>query len=393
MNLFDAFAVLLVVVAVLLGYRSGALPQVGGLIGALIGGAVALLAVPLLEEPLTRVDPGIRPYLVLVGLFGAVIIGESIGSALGAWAGQGVRRSVFSGLDRLGGSLFAGAQALLVLWLAGGLFAAGPMPRLAEAAQTSTVIRTLNATLPPPTELAFGLGRLLDDTGLPRVFVGFEPLPAPPVERPDDPQAQSIAAAAEASTLRIASGPCGALESTGSGFVISPGYVVTNAHVIAGGRAIRVTGIGGIYDATPVLFDPDFDIALLRVPNLVAFALPLANNDPDRGAQAAVLGYPNGGPLRIVSAAVADRYRANGQNIYGTTLVQREIVEIRSDIERGNSGGPLMLADGTVGGVVFAEARTDDEVGYALAPTAVARRVNPFIGSTEPVDTGECLLL
>jgi S1-C subfamily serine protease len=392
-NLFDAFAVLLVVVAVLLGYRSGALPQVGGLIGALIGGAVALLAVPLLEEPLTRVDAGIRPYLVLVGLFGAVIIGESIGSALGAWAGQGVRRSVFSGLDRLGGSLFAGAQALLVLWLAGGLFAAGPMPRLAEAAQTSTVIRTLNATLPPPTELAFGLGRLLDDTGLPRVFVGFEPLPAPPVERPDDPQAQSIAAAAEASTLRIASGPCGALESTGSGFVISPGYVVTNAHVIAGGSAIRVTGIGGMYDATPVLFDPDFDIALLRVPNLVAFALPLANNDPDRGAPAAILGYPNGGPLRIVPAAVADRYKANGQNIYGTKLVQREIVEIRSDIERGNSGGPLMLADGTVGGVVFAEARTDDEVGYALAPTAVAERVKPFIGSTEPVDTGECLLL
>ena len=393
MNLFDAFAVLLVVVAVLLGYRSGALPQVGGLIGALIGGAVALLAVPLLEEPLTRVDPGIRPYLVLVGLFGAVIIGESIGSALGAWAGQGVRRSVFSGLDRLGGSVFAGAQALLVLWLAGGLFAAGPMPRLAEAAQTSTVIRTLNATLPPPTELAFGLGRLLDDTGLPRVFVGFEPLPAPPVERPDDPQAQSIAAAAEASTLRIASGPCGALESTGSGFVIAPGYVVTNAHVIAGGRAIRVTGIGGIYDATPVLFDPDFDIALLRVPNLVAFALPLANNDPDRGAPAAVLGYPNGGPLRIVPAAVADRYPANGHNIYGTKLVQREIVEIRSDIERGNSGGPLMLDDGTVGGVVFAEARTDDEVGYALAPTAVGQRVKPFIGSTEPVDTGECLLL
>ena len=54
MNLFDAFAVLLVVIAVLLGYRSGALPQVGGLIGALIGGGIAVLAVPLLEEPLSN---------------------------------------------------------------------------------------------------------------------------------------------------------------------------------------------------------------------------------------------------------------------------------------------------------------------------------------------------
>ena len=393
MNLFDAFAVLLVVAAVLLGFRSGALPQVGGLIGALIGGAVALLAVPLLEEPLSRIDADVRPYLVLAGLFGAVIVGESIGSSLGAVAGQGVRRSVFSGLDRLGGSLFAGAQALLVLWLAGGLFANGPMPRLAEAAQTSAVIRTLNATLPPPTELAVGLGRLLDDSGLAQPFIGFEPLPAPPVERPDDPQARSIAAPAERSTLRIASGPCGGLESTGTGFVVAPGYVVTNAHVIAGGSVIRVRGIDGTYDATPVLFDPDFDIALLRVPNLTAFALPLAHEDPDRGMPAAVLGYPNGGPLRIVSAAVADRYAANGRNIYGTELVRREIVEIRSDIERGNSGGPLMLADGTVGGVVFAEARTDEEVGYALAPTAVAERVTPFIGMTEPVGTGECLLL
>ena len=393
MNLFDAFAVLLVVAAVLLGFRSGALPQVGGLIGALIGGAVALIAISLLEEPLSTVDPGIRPYLVLVGLFGTVIIGESIGSSIGAWAGRGVRRSVFSGVDRLGGSFVAGAQALLVLWLAGGVFASGPMPRLAEAAQTSTVIRTLNATLPPPTDLAFGLGRLLDDTGLAQPFIGFEPLPAPPVERPDDPQAQSIAAAAEASTMRIASGPCDGLESTGTGFVVAPGYVVTNAHVIAGGQRVVVTGIGGTYDAEPVLFDPDFDVALLRVPNLVALALPMAAHDPERGMPAAVLGYPNGGPLRIVPAAVADGYEATGRNIYGTERVRRQIVEIRSDIERGNSGGPLMLADGTVGGVVFAEARTDEEVGYALAPTAVAERVNPFIGSTEPVPTGECLLL
>ena len=72
--------------------------------------------------------------------------------------------------------------------------------------------------------------------------------------------------------------------------------------------------------------------------------------------------------------------------------MRRDIIEIRSDIERGNSGGPLVLADGTVGGVVFAEARTDDEVGYALSPTEVAARIRPFIGQTEPVATGDCLL-
>ena len=244
MNLFDAFAVVFVVIAVLLGLRSGALPQIGGLVGALIGGGLAIVAVQLLEEPLTDVDPTVRPFLVLIGLFGAVIIGESIGSSIGVWLGSGLRKSVFSGVDRLGGGLIAGVQALLVLWLAGGLFALGPMPRLAQAAQTSTVVRTLNDTLPPPDELALELGRLLDGSGLPDVFVGFEPLPAPPVERPDDPEALAIAAVAEASTLRVAAGTCG-LESTGSGFVVAPGYVLTNAHVIAGGRTIRVNSATG----------------------------------------------------------------------------------------------------------------------------------------------------
>jgi uncharacterized membrane protein required for colicin V production len=389
-NLFDAFAVVFVVIAVLLGLRSGALPQIGGLVGALIGGGLAIVAVQVLEEPLTDVDPTVRPFLVLIGLFGAVIIGESIGSSIGVWLGSGLRKSVFSGVDRLGGGLIAGVQALLVLWLAGGLFALGPMPRLAQAAQTSTVVRTLNDTLPPPDELALELGRLLDGSGLPDVFVGFEPLPAPPVERPDDPEALAIAAVAEASTLRVAAGTCG-LESTGSGFVVAPGYVLTNAHVIAGGRTILVSSAAGRYDATPVVFDPELDVALLRVPDLLAPALQLAGDAPSRGTPAAVLGYPGGGPLRIVAAAVADTYTARGRDIYSTEYVRREIVEIRSDIDRGNSGGPLMLPDGTVGGVVFAEARTDDEVGYVLASRAVSERIAPAVGRTEPVATGECL--
>jgi hypothetical protein len=49
------------------------------------------------------------------------------------------------------------------------------------------------------------------------------------------------------------------------------------------------------------------------------------------------------------------------------------------------------MADGTVGGVVFAEARTNDQVGYALTPTSVATAVEPRIGRTGAVDTGACI--
>jgi S1-C subfamily serine protease len=67
------------------------------------------------------------------------------------------------------------------------------------------------------------------------------------------------------------------------------------------------------------------------------------------------------------------------------------VLELRAAIEQGDSGGPFVLVDGTVGGVVFAESRVDEEVGYALAATAVATRVAPAIGRTSPVDTGPCL--
>ena len=55
------------------------------------------------------------------------------------------------------------------------------------------------------------------------------------------------------------------------------------------------------------------------------------------------------------------------------------------------SGGPLVMLDGTVGGVVFAESRTDDTVGYALDPEDVAVAIGPDLDATEAVDTGPCI--
>jgi S1-C subfamily serine protease len=71
--------------------------------------------------------------------------------------------------------------------------------------------------------------------------------------------------------------------------------------------------------------------------------------------------------------------------------VIRDILELRAPIEPGDSGGPFLLADGSVGGMVFAESRTDPGIGYALDPLAVADRVNPLLGRTAAVDTGACL--
>jgi S1-C subfamily serine protease len=393
-NPIDAITLLLIVVAAILGWRSGAIPQVAGLIGAVAGGAVAILAFPYIADPLSGVDPAFRPVVVLVGLVGAVAIGESVGAGLGRLATSRLGDGLLGATDRAIGSGFGVVQALLIVWLAGSLLAEGPVQRLAETAGGSTAVRTMATILPPPTEIAVGLGGWLDATGLPDVFVGFEPLPAPTVDRPNDPTARAIAAAAEASTVKVSAATCG-LSSVGTGFVIARGYVVTNAHVIAGAgaRGIRVHAPGGkTLDAVPVAFDPKLDIALLHVDGLQARSLTFAKHDPERGALGATLGYPGGGALTILPAAVAGRYPATGHDIYGTAKVRRQILELRAGIDRGDSGGPLVLEDGSVGGVVFAEARTNADVGYALTATEVSAAVEPDVGATHAVDTGACVL-
>ena len=393
LNPVDLIAIGLVILAAILGFRSGALPQIGGLLGAIGGGVLAVLALPWFEQILRDVDPTLRPLIVLTGLLLAVGLGETIGSSIGRRMARALGTGVLSAADRVGGTIFGMVQALLVIWLVGNIAALGPIPRLAELAGSSTTVRTLTAVLPPVSEVAGEFGDLLDASGLPDVFVGFEPLPAPEVDRPNDPKARAIAADAEASTLKVSAGTCG-VGSVGSGFVIADGYVVTNAHVVAGADAdaIRVSDAEGrIFDATPVLFDASLDIALLRAARLDLPALRFASVEPPRGALAAALGYPGGGTLTIVPAAVSGRYTATGLDIYGDTRVRREILELRAAIERGDSGGPLILENGTVGGVVFAESRTNEDVGYALSPVAVAARVSPGIGRTTPVDTGSCL--
>lgn len=393
MNPFDLLAILVVVAALLLGFRSGALPQVGGLLGAIGGGALLIVALPLIIEPLMGLEPQIRPIVVLGVLLAAVGLGESIGSAVGRALARNLGTGVLGAADRVAGMFVGVGQALLVIWLAGGLLAIGPVPRLTEAAQTSTAVRTLNTILPSPESFAADLGGLLDASGLPDVFVGLDPLPRPPVDRPTDATTRAIGAIAESSTFRIVAATCGR-QTSGSGVVVASGYVVTNAHVVAGAGsdAVRVAGANGaLADGVVVLFDPALDIAVIHAPRVQAIALDFATIDPGRGAVGAALGYPGGGALTIIPAAVTGTYRATGRDIYGEATVRRDLLELRAAIDRGDSGGPFVLADGTIGGIVFAEARTDPDAGYALTARSVDVAVAPAIGRTRHIDTGPCI--
>jgi S1-C subfamily serine protease len=166
----------------------------------------------------------------------------------------------------------------------------------------------------------------------------------------------------------------------GSGWVVAPGLVVTNAHVVAGQRDTTAAGRG----AQAVAFDARNDIAILRVDGLNA--RPLEQAEPDEGTPVAIAGYPESGPLTAVAGRVGQTSTALSEDAYGRGPVTRRLTSFRGRVRRGNSGGPLIDGAGRVVGTVFAS-RTGSQAGYAVPPDLVREAVERARG---PVSTGDC---
>ena len=390
MNPLDLVAILLLVIAVILGVRSGALPQVLGLGGAAVAALTGLAILPTAAPLLDGLPAAIRAIIVLSVLLGLVGLGEALGASFGRQASQALGAGLWSAFDRVMGGLVGAAQAVLILWLAGGVIASGPFPNLSKLAQQSAALRIVDGFLPPPTEIVLELGQILDDSGLPNVFIGLEQLPAPDVDLPSDALAREIGSRAAGSVLRVVADGC-ELRASGSSFVIAPEYLVTNAHVVTGARSVIVQTSGDSFEAVPVLIDLELDVALLWARGVTADPLVFAPDEPNRGTLGATIGYPGGRQETVEPATVAATYFATGLDVTGTERVTRRIVELRATVVPGDSGGPLVLEDGTVGGVVFAESRVDPKVGYALSPIDVLERVAPAFGRTEAVAPGPCM--
>ena len=391
MNPLDLIVLALLLLGLIAGARAGFLGPVLGLLGAIAGFGLALLLSTALREPLGQVEQPTRALLTLLGLGAFVLGGEALGAAIGAQMSHGLRRSALRPVDAVGGALVGAAHVALLVWLVGGALAAGMAPALGPAARESVAIAVVGERLPPPLTIAGRLLALLDTTDLPPLFGGLEPPPAEPVDLPDDAEARALAESALPSTGRVSSSGCGVGLSVGSAFFISSTHAVTNAHVVAGSSDTTVTLGGSVHEADVVAYDPTADLALLHVPSAAAPALGLAPEVPGRGSTGVAVGYPGGGDLTVTAAAVTAAHRIAGPDIYGQGAHDRSVVELRAAIRQGNSGGPLVVEPGVVGGIIFGGSRLSPEVGYAIGPDEATQRLGPFIGSTQPVSTGDCL--
>jgi S1-C subfamily serine protease len=67
------------------------------------------------------------------------------------------------------------------------------------------------------------------------------------------------------------------------------------------------------------------------------------------------------------------------------------VYELQAVVRAGNSGGPFVLVDGRVAGVVFAASTTDEGIGYAIPTTVAISDLRSAIGLIQRVSTGPCL--
>jgi S1-C subfamily serine protease len=295
-------------------------------------------------------------------------------------------------VDKAAGAGVGGALFLLVVWVLAAVLAQGPVPVVAQQIRGSTAIRALDTALPAHPDVVGRVAALLDEQGFPSVFAGLgRAITAPPVSPAADEAVRAAAAAGQPSTVQIRASGCGVTIGFGSGFVTRPGFVVTNAHVVAGFGQLRVRDNAGEHAAVAIYVDPVLDIAVLAAPDVTAPPIGWADTAATRGTEGATLGFPGGRSEMVVRpATVQARVDAIGRDIYGQGTAAREVLALAAPVQQGDSGGPFVTREGLVAGVVFAGDPTDGRTGYALSAEQVRPGIDRAITAHQQADVGAC---
>jgi S1-C subfamily serine protease len=388
----DLLIIGLMLLAAVHGLRLGALIQIltfGGFwLGFLLG---ALIWTPLLKTP----HDSTTRSLVIIGLVLATASGLGyVGRIIGTYSNITLRRHHLGNVDAAFGVGVAVVAVLLSVWLVAAVISS-PNSRftsLDAAVNRSDILHSIDSILPQAPSIFNDLQNFLNDQGFPQVFSTLTPPSTPNVAPPTTAQTRALADPAVFSTVKILGTAC-TNEQEGSGFVVGPGLVATNAHVIAGegpGNTQVVVG-GTAYAATPVYFDPSFDLAVLKTSAPLGPVLTISPSLTPDGTQAALLGYPEDGPLSVNPASVTQEVTAIGKDIYNSGTVTRGVYALAALVQPGNSGGPLMGPGGQVIGVIFSRSTVYSDVGYALTSPGVLSRVQVAEQHHGAVSTGACI--
>lgn len=382
MTLLDWAIILGIIACAIWGFRQGAVLGISSLVGFIGGTLVGVnLAAKLLE------NGNDSPYTPLLALVAALISGGLL-AELALMIGYRIRvRFTSRGANRVDGALGAVLLAMFAIGLvwvgAAAITQSRANQELRREIRTSAVIKEINAVFPPSSGILEAIARI---DPVPQINGPSANVGPPPEAITSDPDVMRAAQ----STVRVLGTACG-YGIEGSGWVAAGGVVVTNAHVVAGelDTSVQLVGNGTQLRAQVIWFDAKNDLAVLYAPGLLAQPLTLIAQT-EKGTPGAIIGYPLNGPQKITAARFGATSTVISDDIYGKGPVTRRMTTFRGTVRHGNSGGPIVDADGNVRSTVFAaKSDSDNTSGFGVPGEQIAEALAQ-IDINRPVSTGNC---
>ena len=388
MNWLDAVLLVTFAVYAYAGWVHGFVSNVFSAGGLLLGFLVGIAGAPHVfsREGSTEATSAV---LSLVTVFVCAALGNFLGTLSGRAAR--INRGTARKVDAVLGAAFGAVVVMAASWALGYAVSASSLPYVSTAVRDSTVLARVNVLMPSRAGEAL---RSFTDTLTVDVFPQYlDPFQVEIIRDTEAPDEQALkrpgVRAAKKSVARVLGTAECRRTIEGSGFVIAPERVMTNAHVIAGVERPSVTIGDRRLRARPVWFDRDLDLAVLDVPGLNGTPLRW-DTTAEQDDPAVVLGFPENGPFDARAARIRSRLDLRGPDIYGQGRVTRDVYSIRSLVRSGNSGGPLISERGHVVGVIFAASISDPQTGYAVTASEARAVARKALATDRTVSTGSC---
>ena len=165
---------------------------------------------------------------------------------------------------------------------------------------------------------------------------------------------------------------------TGSGFIIENHIIVTNAHVIEGGKMVTVRKLsdGTRYMARVLAVANDVDLAFITVDDEEFWGnyveLEISSQLVRFQDEVQVVGYPQGGDTVCVTEGVVSRI---DYDAYSQSSKRNLVIQVDAAINGGNSGGPCLF-NGKVCGVAFQGLNHAQNVGYIIPAKILIKMLN-----------------
>jgi uncharacterized membrane protein required for colicin V production len=385
MSWVDLVIVVLVALSALRGFAEGAIRQILGLLGLVAGLLIGTAIAPSLSTHITHA--AWRPLLALGIILAMSVIGSALGGLLGSVVARFAHAFMLGPVDRFAGVAVGAAVALVLCWLVAGILASVSWGSVASQIQGSAILSAMDSVMPPVPSIDAKVAALFPGAEFPAIFDKLVQPTLRQFVQPNTlpPLVDSLSGPTNIVKV-LASGNCTTeTESEGTAFYVAANEVLTNAHVLAGHTTFSVNG----HPANVALYDPENDLAVLRVPSQSATPYSFTSGLPADNTKIQVIGFPLDGTRTRAVGYVEGELEGQGRDIYNQKVIAKKVIALEVNINPGNSGSPV-LANGHVVGVIDSKSLTFASTAYAI-PDSIVQSDLAKVRAKGTVSTQSCL--